>query len=95
VNVLRRGDEGYEQARLDAVRNGRKPERYPEPIVLAEGDDDVVAAVRLARDEGLKAGISRLRAFSTGNAAKLEGLRARCDPDGLFDSYLGETRPSR
>jgi hypothetical protein len=33
--------------------------------------------------------------LSSANAARLEELRRTYDPDGLFDSYLGETRPSR
>ena len=33
--------------------------------------------------------------LSTENAARLEELRAVYDPGGLFDSYLGETRPNR
>ncbi len=51
--VLRRGDAGYETARLGAVWNGRKPDRYPDVIVLAASEADVVQAVRLARAEGL------------------------------------------
>ena len=51
--LYRRGDAGYEQARLGAVWNERKPARYPTAIVLAASDDDVVAAVTLARRESL------------------------------------------
>jgi len=51
--LLRRGDAGYEQARRGAVWNARTPERYPEAIVLAACEADALAAVRLARDEGL------------------------------------------
>jgi FAD/FMN-containing dehydrogenase len=54
---LKRGDEGYEQARLDAVWNGRTPERYPDLIVQAESVDDVVDAVLLAADRGMRIGI--------------------------------------
>ena len=53
-SVLWRGEEGYEQARTDAVWNARKPGRYPAVIVQAVSEDDVVAAVRLARERGLK-----------------------------------------
>jgi hypothetical protein len=49
-----RGDEGYEEARQAAVWNLLKPDRYPEVIVRPTGDQDVVAAVRLARERGLK-----------------------------------------
>jgi FAD/FMN-containing dehydrogenase len=51
---LQRGAPGYEDARRAAVWNGRKPDRYPEAIVIAESEDDVVAAVRLARETGLR-----------------------------------------
>ncbi len=49
-----RGDEGYEEARQAAVWNLLKPDRYPEVIVYPTGEEDVVAAVRLARERGLK-----------------------------------------
>ncbi|HVO53914.1 MAG TPA: FAD-binding oxidoreductase [Solirubrobacterales bacterium] len=54
---FRRGEDGYEQARRAAVWNARTPERYPDLIVWAESEEDVVAAVRLARSEGLRIGI--------------------------------------
>ena len=47
-------DEGYEAARRATMWNARVPERYPELIVRARGEEDVLAAVRLARDRGLK-----------------------------------------
>ncbi len=49
-----RADEGYEEARQAAVWNLLKPDRYPEVIVRPTGEEDVVAAVRLARERGLK-----------------------------------------
>lgn len=54
ATVLERDAAGYEQARHDAVWNGYKPERYPHAIVLAESADDVVEAVRYAREHDLK-----------------------------------------
>jgi FAD/FMN-containing dehydrogenase len=51
--VYRRAEPGYEAARLDSVWNARKPERYPAVIVVAESEDDVVAAVDHARRHGL------------------------------------------
>lgn len=51
--VLRRGDEGYEQYRQYTCWHDRVPDRYPEAIVIATTDDDVVGAVRLATREGL------------------------------------------
>jgi hypothetical protein len=44
-SVFWRGEEGYEQARTEAVWNARKPGRYPAVIVQAVAEDDVVAAV--------------------------------------------------
>ncbi|HVW17273.1 MAG TPA: FAD-binding oxidoreductase [Solirubrobacteraceae bacterium] len=52
--VLWRGDDGYEEARLAAVWNERKPDRHPDVIVRATSADDVAAAVRLAAARGLK-----------------------------------------
>jgi FAD/FMN-containing dehydrogenase len=52
--VLARGDQGYEPARLAAVWNFRKPDRFPEVIVQAQSEQDVVNAVRLANERGLR-----------------------------------------
>jgi FAD/FMN-containing dehydrogenase len=52
-----RGESGYEAARSAAVKNGRKPERFPDIIVQAASDADVIAAVRLAKRNGLKIGV--------------------------------------
>ena len=55
--VLRRDDVGYEAARRESVRNGRVPERFPDVIVRATGEEDVLAAVGLARERGMSIGI--------------------------------------
>ncbi|MEU3618145.1 FAD-binding oxidoreductase [Streptomyces sp. NPDC006872] len=73
-NVLRRGDERYERARLDAVWNERKPDRYPDVIVLADSEQDVVAAVRLARREGLAIGIRSGGHSWVGNGVRDGGM---------------------
>ena len=52
-----RGADGYEQARRAAVWNARTPPRFPDLIVQAETDEDLLAAVRLARAEGMKIGV--------------------------------------
>lgn len=57
MEVLRRGDERYEEARRATVWNARTPERFPDLIVLAESEDDLVRAVRLAGAEGVKIGV--------------------------------------
>jgi FAD/FMN-containing dehydrogenase len=55
--VSKRDEEGYEEARRAAVWNGRTPPRYPDLIVVAEDEDDLVRAVRMAREEGMRIGI--------------------------------------
>jgi FAD/FMN-containing dehydrogenase len=55
--VMRRGDDHYEQARRDAVWNARTPPRFPDLIVKAEDADDLVRSVGLAREEGMKVGV--------------------------------------
>jgi FAD/FMN-containing dehydrogenase len=52
-----RGDPGYEEARRAAVWNDRAPERYPNLIVEAADEADVVAAVRAAIEIGGGIGI--------------------------------------
>lgn len=46
------GDEGFEEARVGRVFNGRRPDRQPAAVLLAETEQDVVNAVRLARANG-------------------------------------------
>ncbi|MFJ3670583.1 FAD-binding oxidoreductase [Streptomyces sp. NPDC090106] len=72
--LLRRGEPHYEQARLDAVWNARKPDRHPDVIVLAHDEQDVVAAVRLARDEGLAIGIRSGGHSWVGNGVRDGGM---------------------
>ena len=55
--IFWRNDTGYEHARRSAVSNGRKPNRFPDVIVRAQSNGDVVAAVQLAKERGLKIGI--------------------------------------
>ena len=55
--IFWRDDTGYERARLGAVSNGRKPNRFPDVIVRAQGNGDVIAAVQLAKERNLKIGI--------------------------------------
>jgi len=56
-STFARGAPGYEDARRAAVWNARTPERYPDLVVRAENEDDVVAAVRLAGAEGMAIGV--------------------------------------
>ena len=55
--ILKRGDAAYEAARLGAVWNGRKPERFPSLIVNASNETDVIAAIQYARANGLKVAV--------------------------------------
>jgi FAD/FMN-containing dehydrogenase len=51
--MIRRGDPGYEQARVGRIFNARRPARYPAAIQLADDAGDVAAGVRLTRAENL------------------------------------------
>ena len=42
------GDSQYETVRTGSVWNAPKPNRFPQAIVMAETDADVIAAVKLA-----------------------------------------------
>jgi FAD/FMN-containing dehydrogenase len=55
--LIRRGEPGYEEARVGRVFNARRPDRFPAAVLLAADEDDVAAGVRLARDEGLKVSV--------------------------------------
>ena len=48
--LVRRGEEGYEEARVGRVFNARRPDRFPAAVLEAVDADDVVAGVRLARE---------------------------------------------
>ena len=69
ARILRRGAPGYEELRRRG-HNAQKPERYPELIVGPETEAEVVAAVRLARAEGLK-----VKARSGGHSWTASGVR--------------------
>ena len=66
-----RGEPGYEQARLDAAWNARKPERYPDVIVRAASEADVVTAVGLARQRGF-----RVKARAGGHSWSASAVRS-------------------
>ncbi|GAA3164449.1 FAD-binding oxidoreductase [Nonomuraea roseoviolacea] len=53
LELVRRGDPGYEEVRAGMVWNARKPARSPEVIVRAADERDVARAVRLARSAGM------------------------------------------
>ena len=57
LGVIHRGSSGYEQARRATCRNKHLPDLFPDVIVQASNEADVVSAVRLAADNGWKMGI--------------------------------------
>ena len=52
-----RSDAGYEDARRGTVWHQRVPERYPEVIVQAVEDADIIAGIRYAKANGHKVSI--------------------------------------
>ncbi len=48
------GEATYESARVDAVFNARRPDRWPVAVLQAASDADVLTGVRLARERGWK-----------------------------------------
>lgn len=52
-----RGDDGYEPARAQTVWNARTPQRYPDVVIQAADVEDVVAAVRYAKERDLPIGV--------------------------------------
>jgi FAD/FMN-containing dehydrogenase len=75
-----RGDPGYEEARIDPIWHERKPDRYPDGIVMATSEQDVVEAVRLAGELGL-----RVKARAGGHSWTASSLR----DDGLLVDLAG------
>ena len=55
--LVRRGEAGYEEARVGRVFNARRPDRYPVAVLEAADADDVVAGVRLAAANGWKVSV--------------------------------------
>jgi len=54
---FQRSDADYEAARAATVWNARLPDRFPDLIVQARDADDVVAAIRHAKQHGLTVGM--------------------------------------
>jgi FAD/FMN-containing dehydrogenase len=96
--LLRRGQDGYEQARVGGIFNARRPERFPAAILQAAGDDDVVAGVRLARDENLgvavRAGGHSWAAWSVRDDSLLIDLGAMRDLGYDEASGIATVRPA-
>ncbi|MEU6540007.1 FAD-binding oxidoreductase [Streptomyces sp. NPDC047000] len=71
---LVRGAPGYEEARLGAVWNLRKPDRFPDAVLVAAGDRDVQAGVRWAAEHGLKVSVRSGGHSWIGNGVRDGGL---------------------
>jgi len=54
LKLFRRGEADYEALRRSMIWNLYKPARYPEVIVQPQNEAEVVAAVKLARQNGLQ-----------------------------------------
>lgn len=86
-----RHDPGYEAARRGSCWNARLPERYPEIIVQAKDERDVVAAIRLANAKGWKVGVRAGGHSWAGNHLRDGGMLldvsrlddVTIDPDGM------------
>ncbi len=74
LRLVRRGDADYEDLRLAAVWNERKPDRHPEVIVVARDEADVVAAVRHANEHDLAIGIRSGGHSWVGNGVRDGGM---------------------
>jgi FAD/FMN-containing dehydrogenase len=72
--LLRRGEPGYEEARLGAVWNSRKPSRHPDCIFRAASAEAVAWAVRLAISEGLQVSVRSGGHSWYGNSVRDGGL---------------------
>jgi FAD/FMN-containing dehydrogenase len=73
-----KGDEGFEQAAMGRVFNGRRPsvsERRPEAVLYPESDDDLKAAVKLAKEKhwslAIRSGGHSWAAWSVQNGSML------------------------
>lgn len=55
--LVRRGDDGFEAARVGRVFNVRRPDRQPAAVLFAASERDVVAGVQLAAAEGWQVSI--------------------------------------
>jgi FAD/FMN-containing dehydrogenase len=56
-DIYQHGDAQYEQSRVNAVWQAIKPGRFPELIVTAKNEADVIATMQYARRQGLQVAI--------------------------------------
>lgn len=72
--VVNRSDDQYEAWRNSMVWHMRKPARYPDAIIRARSEQDVISAVKYATDNGLKVSARSSGHNSTGAALRDGGL---------------------
>ena len=72
--VVNRADDQYEAWRNSMVWHLRKPERYPDTIIRAQSEQDVIAAVKFATANGLKVSARSSGHNSTGAALRDGGV---------------------
>ena len=72
--VVTRDDGQYEAWRNSMVWHLRKPERYPDAIVRAQSEQDVISAVEFATDNGIKVSARSSGHNSTGAALREGGI---------------------
>ena len=54
---FKRGDLGYEQAQREATWNAKMVDRYPDLIIQANNQQEVIEAIKLAKAQNLKVGV--------------------------------------
>jgi FAD/FMN-containing dehydrogenase len=57
MELYRPGEAGFEEACIEKIFNARRPQRRPAAVLLARDEDEVIAGVRLAREEGLQVSV--------------------------------------
>ena len=72
--VISRQDGNYELWRRAMIWHHSKPKRYPEIIVQAQSENDVIAAVKYAADNNLKVSVRAGGHNSTGTSVRHGGL---------------------
>ncbi len=69
-----RGEAGFEEACLATVCNARRPPQRPDCVVVARSVDDVVDAVRLARERGWRIAVRSGGHSWSGSHLRADGL---------------------
>lgn len=90
LKMYRRGQADYEAYRRSLIWNLYKPARYPEVIVQAETAQDVAAAIKLAKRQGL-----RVTAKGTGHTRSASFMRnggMLIDTAGIIDIQVDPAR---